>query len=112
MNNLEVVNILIYILSFLIFFCALVMDFKDAENGNILRRVAFFFLMLANCSFMIKAVNKGPDGLTIIWLLFSIVMLIAKYVQLKGSDKRIDDKIRSVTHSIRKTSAHKRATHQ
>lgn len=100
LQMLEALNGLFCITSFIIYFVCICLDLADTVHGNFFRRLVYFFCLLVNASLIIRISSRDMDNLFILWLVVSVIMGVAKYLQFKGKTQQIDDKISRTINNI------------
>lgn len=105
------INAILCIASFAMFFTALFLDFIDRKNGSFMRRCLYFVCLLINVSFMMRVAERPVGGLLIWWVAGSAIILVSKILQYKDKTRWLDDKVRdvakSLTHRGKERTAHR-----
>jgi hypothetical protein len=99
--NQALINGILCILSFGMYFAALYMDAVDVKNGNFLRRIKYVLCVLINVSFMFRLGAHYLGGILVFWFLVSLATLVSKYIQLQGNSKAIRDHIKQMSNAMK-----------
>lgn len=100
MKNLELVNAILCILSFIIYFISLWFDIKDLKYGSGFRRLGLVLSMLYSSSLLIRIGGNGMSSLVLLWFIIAICRGLSKYVQYKDLTDKIKRRIHSITSSF------------
>lgn len=97
MTSQIMINGILCILSFVMFFVALCLDYMDRANGSLIRRCLYVVCLMINVSFIMRIGTELVTGSMLLWwFVGSLVLLLSKVVQYKGKTKEFDKKLRSI----------------